>query len=261
MNGLVLGSGAALGYAHIGVLKILEKEGIEFDFIVGCSIGSLIGALYASGMSAYEIEHLALSLKPTKLLRLVMPSRPSQALLNSSRIRTFLEEIIPKKTFEELKKPLAIVATSLLTGKIETFTSGELLPAIMASISIPIIFQPVKIGDKFYVDGGVISPLPVRIARILQPEARILAVDLTSSDKHKIKAEHKEKISIYESALYSVILMQIELSEREKHLADLVLTPKLNEFEFYEFYRQEEIIKKGEEEALKNLEKIRKIFS
>lgn len=261
MNALVLGSGAALGYAHIGVLKILEKEKIEFDYIVGCSIGSLIGALYASGMKAAEIENLALSLKPTKLLKLVMPSKPSQALLNSNRIRTFIEEIIPKKTFEELQKPLAIVATSLSEGKLEIFTSGELLPAIMASISIPVIFQPVRIGSKFYVDGGVISPLPVRVARLMQPDSRILAIDLTSSDKHKIKAEEKEKISIYEAALYSVILMQIELSEREKHLADLVLTPELNDFEFYEFYRQQEIIKKGEEEALKNLDKIKKIFS
>lgn len=261
MKGLVLGSGAARGYAHIGALKVLEAENIDFDYIVGCSIGAIIGALTAAGMTAEQQEKLALSLKPSRLIRLVVPSRPSQAFLNSRRIENFLKELLPAKTFEELKKPLFIVATSLTHGKLVVFDSGPLIPAIMASISIPIIFPPVKLNGEFLVDGGVISPLPVRTAREKFPESTILAIDISQSDAFKIsELQNKESLNIYETALYSVVLMQLELARKDYELADIVITPDLSEFDFYEFYRQQEIIERGEVAARKKLEAIKKLF-
>lgn len=261
MNGIVLGSGSARGYAHIGVLKVTEEAGVNFDFVVGCSIGAVIGALYASGLNASELEKIALELKPTRLLRLVVPAKPSQAFLNSKKIEAFLREILPVRRFEDLRKPLLVVATSLSSGKLKVFSSGELLPAIMASISIPIIFPAVKIGNEFFVDGGVVSPLPVKVARTRFPESKILAIDLSATDKKMLEAiKKKESLSIYESALYSVILMQLALAERERNFADLVLTPNVSNFQFYEFYRQKEIIKTGELEAKKHLKLILSLF-
>jgi NTE family protein len=261
MKGLVLGSGAARGYAHIGFLKVIESEGIDFDFFVGCSIGSVIGALTASGMKATKLEKLALSIKPTRLLRLVLPSRPSQAFINSKRIQAFLEELIPVKTFEELKKPLFIVATSLTNGRLVVFDSGPLTPAIMASISIPIIFPAVKLNGEFLVDGGVLSPLPVRVARERFPHAKIIGIDLSRSDVLNISnLKNRESLNIYETALYAVVLMQLELARKDYQMADLVISPDLSDFGFYEFYRPKEIIEKGEQAALENLEMIRKIL-
>jgi len=261
MNGLVLGSGAARGYAHIGVLKVLESENIDFDYIIGCSIGAIIGALTAGGMTARQQKELALSLKPSRLIRLVMPSRPSQAFLNSQRIKLFLNELLPVKTFEELKKPLYVVATSLTSGKLVVFDSGPLIPAILASISILIVFPPIKLNGEFLVDGGVISPLPVSIARERFPDSKILAIDLSQSDAFKISdLKNKESLNIYETALYTVVLMQLELARKDYDLADIVITPNLSEFDFYEFYRQREIIERGEKAARENLNTIKKLF-
>lgn len=256
MKGLILGSGAAKGYAHIGALKILENIGIEFDYVVGCSIGAVVGAFYASGLSSSEMEEIALSLKPSRLLRLVMPARPSQAFLNSKKIEKFLEVFLPVRTFEELKRPFFVVATSLTTGKLKVFSSGEILPAIMASISIPIIFPAAQIEGEFFVDGGVLSPVPVEVGRKKFPNSKILAIDVTGSFKYRLRSKSKERLTIYESALYSVMLMQLGLASKEKHLADIVLEPELSGFEFYEFYRQKEIIEAGEREALTRKDEI-----
>lgn len=254
MIGLVLGSGAARGYAHIGVLKVLEEKSIKPDAIVGCSIGAVIGALYASYLSAEKLENIALSLSTTDLISLVLPARPSQAILNSKKIADFLSKIIPAENFEDLEIPLKVVATSLNEGTLKVFDSGPLLPAILASISIPIIFPALKIGNEYFVDGGVISPLPVRVIRESSPDSKIIAVNLVESDKTKLKTSLNKKPSIYLTALLSVVIMQIELTRKEKDLADLIIEPDLSEFEFFEFHRQREIIDAGEKAARQALD-------
>jgi NTE family protein len=253
MVGLVLGSGAARGYAHIGALKVLEEQNIRPDMIAGCSIGAVIGAIYASYLSAEKLEEIALSLSTTDLISLVLPARPSQAILNSKKIADFLSRIIPAENFEDLEIPLKVVATSLNKGTLRVFESGPLLPAVLASISIPIIFPAVKIGNEYFVDGGVISPLPVEVLKKSFPDARIIAVNLVESDRTKLKMSLKKNPSIYLTALLSVVIMQIELTHKEKDLADIVIEPDLGEFEFFEFHRQKEIIEAGERAARKAL--------
>lgn len=261
MRGIVLGSGAAKGLAHIGVLDVLHSNGIEFDFVVGCSIGAVIGAFYAAGFTPSEMKEIALDLKPSKLVKLFLPSKPSHAIFNSKRIEGFLRELLPVEIFEELQKPLFVAATSLSGGSLKFFGTGPLIPAIMASISIPVIFPPVLIEGEYFVDGGVLSPLPVSFAREKFPEARIVAVDPVCGENPGKKLSRRNGLSVYESAIYSVLLMQAKMSCSEKKDADVVLEPDLAEFEFYEFHRSQEIIEKGSLEALKRLEEILAILS
>lgn len=164
-TGLALGSGAARGLCYIGVLDVLEKHQVPIDCIAGTSIGALIGALYASGVSVNELEQIALDLNWLSLARLVGPTLPKTGLLDSRKVNRFIEELLPVRTFAELKIPLAVTATDIETGTPIVLRDGQLLPAIQAAIAFPGLFQPVAIGDRFLVDGGLCTPVPTDVVR------------------------------------------------------------------------------------------------
>lgn len=165
--GLALGSGAARGLAHIGVLKVLDEAGLRIHAIAGTSIGAFIGALYASGMPVTRMERVALELDWLKLARLFNPTVPTSGLVDSRALATFMAELLPVASFEELKLPLAVTATDIETGEPVIIRQGDLLSALQAALAFPGIFPPVRFGDRFLVDGGLCNPIPADIAKLL----------------------------------------------------------------------------------------------
>ncbi len=163
--GLALGSGAARGLAHIGVLKVLEEEGVEIDFISGTSIGALIGALYAAGVPIEQIEEVACDVDWQQLARMIDPIIPTSGLIDGKKVSRFIAELLPVETFEELRIPLAVVATDVETGEEIIIKRGALIEALRAAVAFPGIFTPVRFGETFLVDGGLCNPVPVDVVR------------------------------------------------------------------------------------------------
>lgn len=165
--GLALGSGAARGLAHIGVLKVLEAEKITIDCIAGTSIGAFIGALYAAGTPIDRMEDVARNVDWRQLARLIGPSLPTTSLLDGRKVARFISELIPARSFEELRLPLAITATDVETGEQLVIRKGGLVEALQAALAFPGIFPPVQVGQRFLVDGGLVNPVPIDVARTL----------------------------------------------------------------------------------------------
>jgi NTE family protein len=157
--GLVLSGGGARGFAHLGVIQALNEAGIFPDVISGTSAGAIAGALYADGYSPKEILNLTNS---TSRLSYIRPTVPKDGLLQIAGMVRILRNNLRAKTFEELKIPLFVAATDLNNGRIDYFCSGELVNAVIASASIPVLFRPVVIDNKHYVDGGVLDNLPIK---------------------------------------------------------------------------------------------------
>ena len=163
--GLALGSGAARGLSYIGALEVLEENGIRPDYLAGTSIGALIGALYASGVPVQRMEQVACSLNWLRLARLLDPIIPTSGLLDGKKVASFIDELLPVKSFEELAFPLAVTATDVETGELIVIRQGSLLEAIEAAIAFPGLFAPVRFGNRFLVDGGLCAPVPTDVVR------------------------------------------------------------------------------------------------
>jgi NTE family protein len=157
--GLVLSGGGARGFAHLGVIQALNERGIYPDVISGTSAGAIIGALYADGLTPGEILKL---MEGSSRLDFMRPALPREGLLQINGISKILKASLHSKKFEDLKIPLFVAATDLNNGKAVYFSEGEILDPVIASASIPVVFQPVKINDISYVDGGVLDNLPIR---------------------------------------------------------------------------------------------------
>ena len=163
--GLALGSGGARGLAHIGVLRVLEREKIPVDLIVGSSMGSLIGGLYASGMNADTLEEIALNIRWQYTAKFFTPTISKAGLVDGNKIEKLLETFIGKIIFSKLKIPFVTVAANIENGKEVIIKTGKVSRAIRASCSIPGIFTPLKYGNRYLVDGGLVNPVPVDVAR------------------------------------------------------------------------------------------------
>jgi NTE family protein len=158
-TGLVLSGGGARGFAHIGVIKALNEWGIFPDVVAGTSAGALVGVLYADGYKPDEIFNL---MNSSSMLHFVRPTVPREGLLQISGIERILRENLRAQRFEDLKIPLYVTATDLNNGRAEYFSEGPLLPTVIASASIPVLFKPVIMNSIYYVDGGVLDNLPVK---------------------------------------------------------------------------------------------------
>jgi NTE family protein len=276
---LVLGSGGARGFAHIGVLKVCEREGLPVDLIVGTSIGALIGGAYASGMTAGEMEEVALSMRMWRLLSLADPGHSSAALMNGSRVEKLVRKLVGDKTFADVRVPFACVAVDMAAEQQVVLRAGDLASAIRASISTPIIFAPVSREGRLLVDGAVLNPMPVDVARDLgarvvvavtnlgAPKGR-LAVYANAEDAGEICHLESPGFSrracsraasairsrctappVYKLACRSVELMQRELSESRLEEADLVIAPQRSGTSFYDFHEAKKMIDMGEQAA------------
>jgi NTE family protein len=257
--GLVLGSGAARGLSHIGVLKVLDENGIKPDFVAGCSIGSLIGAVYCAEGSYKSAEELAMKLDKKHANALFDWNVPKQGLVAGERIRKFLKTAMVKE-FSELKIPLAVVTTDLCDGREKIIEQGNLLDAVMASIAIPVLFKPVRDKDEVLVDGGVLDPLPVEVAEAKGCDV-IIAVDV----EYKTCARQEIKPTIFNIAVQSLLLTRERHTELlKKSFAErknvIIITPELKFASYLDFSQAKTLIPLGEEAARAAIPKIQELL-
>ena len=245
--GLALGSGGARGLAHIGAIKVLEEEKIPIHYIAGSSIGSLIGAFYASGLSPDMMKKLALHLKKKYWLDLTVPK---MGFIAGSKIKEMVRILTKGKGIEELHPPLSIVATDLMNGERVVFSKGPIDGAVRASISIPGIFVPEEIDGRLLVDGGVIDRVPIQVVKEMGADV-VIGVDVGISN---------EAVKI--SSIFDVIAQTIDIMEREMFkmgvtFADVLIQPKVGQHSSISFTQIEELILAGEEAARENIARIK----
>ncbi len=216
---LVLGSGGARGYAHIGVIEVLEKQGIHPDFIVGTSAGSIVGSIYASGKTAAELHEVALNLKPNDVRDVNVSLK---GFFNGQKVENYINRQVNNTPLQNLKIPMYVVATELKNGEKTVFNYGNTGQAVRASTAIPSMFVPTKIGDTEYVDGGLVSPVPVQVARDLGADI-VIAVDILA------QPIHTETSNVWGLFNQNINIMQGRLAEEELKNADIVIQPDLKE--------------------------------
>lgn len=216
---LVLGSGGARGYAHIGVIQVLEKQGIHPDFIVGTSAGSIVGSLYASGMSASKLRNVALDMKVADVREFKIGLK---GFFDGGKVEDYVNQQVKQQPLDKLKIPMYVVATELKNGKKTIFNYGNTGQAVRASVSIPSMFVPTVIGGEEYVDGGLVSPVPVNIARDLGADI-IIAVNILA------QPAYTETSNMWGLFNQNINIMQNRLAEEEMKNADIVIQPDLRE--------------------------------
>jgi len=257
--GLALGSGGALGLSEIGVLQVLEREKIPIDIIAGTSIGALIAALWASGLSAKEVEKICGTFNTmAKTIGLFDLTIPKRGFVSGNNIRKFLQKHLGNKTFHDVRMPLRIVACDINKRKEVVIKQGKLVDAIMASIAIPGVFNPFVMADgTLLVDGGIINPVPVNVLS-REGVKRIIAVNSMPSPEDTMKLIAKSQ-TIIDIIINSFYAMEYRIGKHACLEADISLHPILNNTAWYEFYRIKEFVKFGRtktEEALGDIEKL-----
>jgi len=214
---LALGGGAARGFAHIGVIEVLEENGIRPDIVTGTSAGSLVAALYAAGRTGKELEAIAINMDESALTDWSFPGR---GLIRGEALAHYIREATGNKPLEQLKIPLGIVATDLDTGRPIVFRRGDVGTAVRASSAVPAVFQPVRIGTHEYVDGGLTSPVPVRAARDMGADV-IIAVDISQLPDGGATGDALHML------LQTFSIMSRSINELELKEAEVALHPRL----------------------------------
>jgi NTE family protein len=215
--GLALGGGAARGFAHIGVIQALEDAGIRPDLVVGTSAGSLVAALYASGKSGNQMAVLAQAMDESAITDWSFPGR---GLIRGEALARYVREQTGSRNIEQLALPLGIVATDLDSGAAILFQRGDIGSAVRASSAVPAVFQPVRIGNREYVDGGLVSPVPVRFARQMGAEL-VIAVDISALPDGNATGDP------FKMLLQTFAIMGRSINQFELRDADVVLRPAL----------------------------------
>lgn len=245
--GLALGGGAARGFAHIGVIQVLEESGIKPHLVVGTSAGSLVAALYAAGMSGAELGMLAVGMDESALTDWSFPGR---GVIRGDALARYVREHTGGRTIEQMKVPLGIVATDLDSGHPILFQRGDAGTAVRASSAVPAVFQPVKIGEREYVDGGLVSPVPVRFARQMGAEL-VLAVDISSPPDGQATGDAMRML------LQTFAIMGRSINVFELRDADVVLRPRLQGVGGADFSARQRAILAGREAAQAGLVELR----
>ena len=245
--GLALGGGAARGFAHIGVIQVLEEAGIKPDLVVGTSAGSLVAALYAAGRPGPDLARLALGMDESAITDWSFPGR---GLIRGEALARYMREQTGGRTIEQLPMPLGIVATDLDSGAAVLFQRGDVGAAVRASSAVPAVFQPVMIGTREYVDGGLVSPVPVRFARQMGAEL-VIAVDISSPPDGNPTGD-PFKLLLQTFAIMGRSINQFELKD-----ADVVIRPRLAGVSSADFTARKRAIDSGREAALAGLAALR----
>jgi NTE family protein len=236
---LVLGGGAVRGFAHVGVIKVLEAQGIQPDLVVGTSAGSVVGVLYAAGYSGFELQKIAFKLEEDSVGDWMLPDR---GFIKGEALQGYINQAVHKQPIEKLKKPFAAVATDLQSGEMMVFQRGNAGMAVRASSSIPGVFQPVAINGHEYVDGGLVSPVPVNVARMLGADV-IIAVDISA------KPRYARVEGVTDILLQTFGIMGQAISKAELAGADVVIRPNTIGYGSADFARKHEAILEGEKAA------------
>jgi NTE family protein len=240
--GVALGGGAVRGAAHIGVLDVLDRAGLAPSIVTGTSAGALVGALYAAGTTPDEISKLARTLQWARLIR---PTRKRHALFGTTLLATFLDGALGGRDFEELKVPFAAVACELTTGRKVVMRDGRVSTAVLASSAIPGIFPPVDRDGQMLVDGGLVDLVPAGVAREMGADI-VVGVDVSGPLPHRPPATMLH-------ILVAVSTVQPGGSERPGEGADVMLSPAVDEYAFWQLGRVAEFEDAGRaaaEEAL-----------
>lgn len=245
--GIALGSGGARGFAHLGVIKVLEQNQIPIDMIAGSSMGALVGSFYAAGINIDQLYKMATAFKRKYYLDFTVPK---MGFITGDRVKNLIKAFTQNKNIEDLKIPLAIVATDIQKGKKVVFKSGPVADAVRASISIPGIFVPVQMDGQLLVDGGVIDRVPVSVVKEMGADI-VIAVDVSQVKKND------QITSIFDVIMQSIDIMQDELVHHRKIASDFMIRPRVEQYSSREFTNIEEIIKIGEQEASANIHLIK----
>jgi NTE family protein len=218
--GLALGGGAARGFAHIGVLQVLEEAGIRPDLVVGTSAGSVVAALYAGGFSAAQLQTVAQGMDEASLSDWRLPLfRPG--VLKGEALARFVSRQLRGRAIQDLPMPLGVVATDLHSGQPVLFQRGDAASAVRASSAIPALFEPVSIAGRVYVDGGLVSPVPVRFARQMGADL-VLAIDISSAPQSQPVED------TFQMLMQTFAIMGQSLNSFELGQADVVVKPNLS---------------------------------
>jgi NTE family protein len=254
--GLALSGGGARGWAHVGVIKALEAEGIKIDFIAGTSIGALVGGVHASG-SLQALEEFGLTAKTTTTLSLIDLALSPRGLVSGKKLEKLLTSRFLRQKVENTKIPFTAVAVSIETGKEVHITKGNLFEAIRASIAIPGIFTPLQKGMDYLVDGGLTNPMPVDVVRKMGADI-VIAVDLN----HEVRSgtakptkwymnlgRHiKRSPTMIDIVGNTINILQKKLTQSNLHIypADIVIQPALGTIKLFDFHKAKEMIALGE---------------
>lgn len=277
---LVLSSGGARGFAHIGAIKVLENNGYNITSVAGTSMGALVGGIYAAG-KLQEFEEWVSGLDVMEVLKLTDISLSKKGLVKGTRIIEKMKEIVPDQNIEDLPVPYSAIATDIIRGRERIFNAGSLFDAIRASISIPTFFQPFSMGGDYFVDGGLVNPIPIN--RVKRHDGDLLAVVNVNADIPHVKlqaspGEEEARGNVYLSRVrkindhatrhipedkkddiglfnlnnrsISIMLNQIAALTLMNHKVDIMIQISKESFGTYDFYKAGEIISEGERAAL-----------
>jgi len=245
--GVALGSGGARGFAHVGVLKVFQEEGIPVDLIAGSSMGALVGSFYAAGQQMDNMIKLANAFQRKYFLDFTVPK---MGFIAGKRIKEFIRLFTYGKNIEELNIPLAIIATDINKAEKVIFTQGPISDAVRASIAIPGIFVPEKIDGKLLVDGGVIDRVPVSVVKDMGADITI-GVDVSQVKRNA------EISTIFDVIMQSIDILQLEIIENRQIASDVMIRPPVGKYNSRTFTNINEIIEAGEKEARKMIPAIR----
>lgn len=248
---VVLGAGASKGFAHIGVLKILEMSKTPIHMIVGTSAGSFVGSLYASGYDAMQLQKISLTIEKGDIADLIFPDN---GFIQGVKLQEYVNKMVKNAHLDRLKIPFYAVATDVQSGQEVIFGKGDTGTAVRASCSIPGVFRPVKILDRMYVDGGVVSPIAVDAARKYGADV-VIAVDITAD------SENPQPKSTIETLLQSINIMYSKLAAAQLSRADIVIKPKVGHIGSADFEKRHEAIMEGEKAAMDALPAINAILA
>lgn len=243
--GLALGGGAARGFAHIGVIQVLEEAGIKPDLVVGTSAGSVVAALYASGKTGSQMQQVAETMEEAAITDWTLPLF-SRGMLKGEALARYVNKLLGNRLIEDMKLPLGVVATDLQSGQGVLFRRGDTGTAVRASSAVPSVFQPVNIAGRDYVDGGLVSPVPVRFARQMGA-TYVVAVDISSPPEGN-QANDSLQILLQTFAIMSKSINSWELKE-----AELVVRPALAGVKSADFGARRRSIEAGRQAMLQAL--------
>lgn len=240
---LVLGAGAARGFAHVGVIKVLEANRIPVQMIVGTSAGSFVGSLYAYGFSAFQLQKISFGLEQSDVADLTIPDN---GFIKGEKLENYINRMLRNTPMEKLRIPFYAVATDIQTGREMVFGSGNTGSAVRASCSVPGVFVPVLIGGRMYVDGGVVSPVAVDVARRHGADI-VIAVDISGN------GESPRPSGTLSTILQSIGIMYGKISSQQLQHADVVVRPRVGNIGSGDFSRRHDAVLEGERAATEAL--------
>jgi NTE family protein len=247
--GLALGGGAARGFAHVGVIQVLEEAGIRPNLVTGTSAGSLVAAIYASGKAGPQLQHIAETMEEAAIADWTLPLF-SRGMLRGEALAKYVNTQVAGRLIDDMPLPLGIVATDLNSGKDVVFQRGDTGTAVRASSAVPGVFLPVKIAGREYVDGGLVSPVPVRAARKMGAEL-VIAVDISSAPEGNLAG------GTFEILLQTFSIMGASINSFELKDADVVIRPALQGVSSSDFGSRKRSIEAGRQAMLQALPQLR----